>query len=414
MNPHRTGQGRSRRGALLAALMLPVALLLSGCQLNAGISVTSGGMLVVDIEFRDETGTLKNANIDCSSFGIKSSDFPGALSADIPEDVTPGEVACRIHGVAENAVGSGMLSDSGSTYTLTLGKSMIQGLGRLPAGATSRLKTKIVVKMPGEIVSATPGGEVEGSKVTYADAAILQSGEIVIEGKKSDGVSPMLWVGAGLVAVLVALVAVMWVFRRRRTGVGDGDPDDAEIVKPEQFADTAKGEDLKVREHVEQLAPASTTESAVDFDTLPDSFELDSDAAELGEEIGMVTPLEHGAGADAVPREASKILPAIPAANTETSPIPGMPPRMPMPDELMADYGVAEPDAPMPETPAAPGAPAAADVPTMPGLPPIPGVGDVPALPDIDGPIDEGTASQMPPRIPFDEDLDIAAALREE
>ena len=166
-------KGRRKVGRLLA-LIVPLGLLLSGCTVDSRFAVSEAGGLRVDVEFHDESGTLASSGIDCASFSTTSDVFNGVLTAEDQSTGRAGEVWCRIHGWSESAVGTRILADTGSTYTLTLDKSMIRGLEPL-AGSSTRMQTTLVVTMPGEIVQATPGGEISGNRVEYTNPAIWAS-----------------------------------------------------------------------------------------------------------------------------------------------------------------------------------------------------------------------------------------------
>lgn len=362
MKPKATGR---RRGVRLVALIVPLAVFLSGCTFDSRFSVSEGGGLLVDIEFHDESGTLANAGVDCESFSTTSDVFNGTLSASDASTGRAGEVWCKIHGWSEAAVGTRMLADTGSTYTLTIDKSMIRGLEKV-SGGTVRMQTHLKVTMPGDIVRATPGGEVSGNVVTYSNPAIWEAGEIVVEGKKSSGIPAWVWaIGALGALLIVGFSASRLVGRPKKGGIfDDGDPDDASVVHVGNAGFKREEREIELEEHAARMMPATTTVSAVEVEPIPPVSQADlatlSDAedAEYSEEIGMVAPQLQGAEAQAVKRE--NALPPIPAENTQTSPIPGMPPRLPLPDELYAEFGVAPKGAKVP------------DIPSVPEMPPAP------------------------------------------
>ena len=160
--------------------------------------------------------------------------------------------------------------------------------------------------------------------------------------------------------------------------------------KEEQMVDEDLSSLLSGEELDEPVVNADNGQAYEDF--VEDSF------ADEENNIDFVQP-QMEVGDSYVPR--LDPLPEIPHEHTQTSPIPGMPPRMDeTEDESVRAVGVAaslvssEQDDDLSVWD--PRKPEEGDG--------IPSVDDVPSLPDINGPLDETTGALMPPRIPLDDE----------
>lgn len=347
-----TGASPRLRGSkrLAALLLLPLALLLSACHVNSAITVTPAGGVDLAIEVTGDKGSMNLSSVSCAAYGSYMRNFPNLQVQDSTNDLS-NDILCSISGFTENGVDGKLLIDNDSTYILRI---PIEAILKDHSNPHSSVTYSLTVHMPGEVVSATEGGTISGSDVYYEGRIADLEGDIEIEANKDDSSPAFLWVLGFLVVLLVAVVLASRYLRKK---------DPSQNSSPLKFF--GKKEDKSAEKSRETAAEkskpsgvsASTTDSTVTLAPLPDKYapkNMDGTSESYSEQIGMVDPVIQGSEAEAVKRDI--VLPEIPPETAFTSPIPGMPPRIPMSDELLASFmhdevvEVADSDKPEPES----------------------------------------------------------------
>lgn len=338
----------TKRAAVL--LLVPLALLLSACHVNSAVTVTAAGGVIADIEVTGDKDSMNLSSVSCASYGTYLRGFSGDLTfEDLTQDETT-DVLCRVHGYSENGVDGKFLIDNDSTYILRI---PIEAILKNQDIAYSSDTYSLVVHMPGGIVSASEGGTIDGSDVIFEGKISDLDGDIEIEASKTGGSPIFLWVLGLLVVLLIAAVLVSRYLRKK---------DSSSIPSLLKLFGKKKGKDVEESQSVPvkkserpDSVSVATVDSTVTLAPLPDKYapkDTDGISESYSEQIGMVTPIIQGSGADVVKRDV--ILPEIPPATAFTSPIAGMPPRIPMPDELFAAFVEEKSAKRIPDIPQAP------------------------------------------------------------
>ena len=218
-----------RRSRLVAVVLALVSFIVSGCKTDGTIEFQANGDMKLDFTFEDSRDTMAKINQTCE--GVRLIVEAHATFIDSPkvEDVTSpgGHLTCRL------------TSDKPFKGNMKLterdGKYHVKYYGAHDDDDTdlSRLKTRIVVSMPGKVTRSSLG-TVQGNKVILEDLDFLTYGvEITAEkeaagpassslpGKKAHpsssagGFPVWAWaaVGAG---VLVVIAGLAFVAGRRR------------------------------------------------------------------------------------------------------------------------------------------------------------------------------------------------------
>ena len=219
-----------RRSRLIVALLAFVSFVLTGCKIDGTIEFQANGDMKLDFTFEDADGMMAKINQTCET--VRAIFIAKVRFVDDPkvEDVTPagGHLTCRL------------TSDKPFKGNLKLterdGKYHFKYYGARDGDDTGldRLKTRIVVSMPGKVTRSSLG-KIQGNKVIVEDLDFLTYGiEITAEkksappspssssGKKVDAASsssagvPM-WVWAAIGGgVLVVIAGCAFVWGRRR------------------------------------------------------------------------------------------------------------------------------------------------------------------------------------------------------
>ncbi|MBR6458898.1 MAG: hypothetical protein IKS49_01895 [Actinomycetaceae bacterium] len=335
---------------LAALLLLPLALLLSACHVSSAVTVTAAGGVIADIEISGDKSSMNLSSVSCAAYGTYWRGFSGDLTfEDLTQDETT-DVLCRIHGYAENGVDGKILIDNDSTYILRI---PVEAILKDYATEHSSDTYYLVVHMPGDVVSASEGGKISGSDVVFEGKVSELDGDIEVEASKTDSSPAFLWV-LGLLVVL--LVAAIFASRYLRKKDLSQIPFLAKLFgkKEDNDAGKSQGTPAKKSKSSDSIA-VSTTDSTIALAPLPDKYapkNVDGTSESYSEQIGMVDPIIQGSAADAVKRDI--VLPEIPPETAFTSPIEGMPPRIPMPDELFAAFSEERSDRAVPNLPEVP------------------------------------------------------------
>ena len=221
----------TRRSRLVVALLAFVSFVVAGCKTDGTVELQANGGVKLDFTFEDSRDSMAKIKQTCE--GVRLIVEAHATFIDSPkvEDVTPvgGHLTCRL------------TSDKPFKGKMKLterdGKYHFKYYGAHDDDDTdlSRLKTRIVVSMPGKVTRSSLG-KVQGNKVILEDLDFLTYGvEITAEkesagsasssglpGKKADAASSSAsgfpaWVWAAVGGgVLVVIAGLAFVAGRRR------------------------------------------------------------------------------------------------------------------------------------------------------------------------------------------------------
>ncbi|MBR5951024.1 MAG: hypothetical protein IKZ87_06280 [Actinomycetaceae bacterium] len=315
----------------VALLLFPLAFLLSACDVDAAVTVGAAGSMDITVAVTGDKDSMNLSAVSCESYGIYLRNFPNLEVKDYTNDVTT-DVLCEIKGHASNAIDGDLLTDTDSTYVLRLPLKEIVENKAMPYSADNY---SLVVHMPGDIVSASNGGAISGSDVTFSGRIADLDSDIEVEANKAGSNSTFLWVLGFLVALFLAAVLLSRYLHKQNS-----------LPVPSLFGFMGKKKDKgEKKDDAEDKklkssgVSASTTDSTVALAPLPDKYAPKGDGStseSYSEQIGMVDPLMQGNSADVVKRDV--VMLDLPPETAITSPIPGMPPRIPMPDELFAGF----------------------------------------------------------------------------
>ena len=181
---------KSRRTRVVAALLLPVALMLSACKSDNSIEVTESGGLNMTMDMVDDEGLMSGAGITCDmmqqELGDETDDIIPGGSFEI-EDISEGSnLGCRFIMSAPYAVDNEALIDNGDSYTLVMTSDDMEDFTEEDMSEIGTMDFTFSVTMPGDITDATAGGDVSGNTVTYTDLQTMSSG-IEVTGYKAAG-----------------------------------------------------------------------------------------------------------------------------------------------------------------------------------------------------------------------------------
>ena len=219
-----------RRSRLIGLLLALASFVLTGCKIDGTIEFRANGDMKLDFTFEDSRDTMAKINQTCE--GVRLIVKANATFIDDPkvEDVTPagGHLTCRL------------TSDKPFKGNLKLtkrdGKYHFKYYGTRDGDDTGldRLKTRIVVSMPGKVTRSSLG-KIQGNKVIVEDLDFLTYGVEITAEKKSAPPSPSsssgkkagaassssagvpMWVWAAIGGgVLVVIAGCAFVMGRRR------------------------------------------------------------------------------------------------------------------------------------------------------------------------------------------------------
>jgi len=219
-----------RRSHLLGVVLALVSFVVAGCKINGAVEFQANGDMKFDFTFEDSRDTMVKIKQTCET--VRAIFLAKVRFVDSPkvEDVTPtgGHLTCR---VTSDKPFKGKMK-----LTERDGKYHFKYYGAHDDDDTdlSRLKTRIVVSMPGRVTRSSLG-KVQGNKVILEDLDFLTYGvEITAEkesagsassselpGKKADAASSAngfpawAWAAVGAGA-LVVIAGLAFVAGRRR------------------------------------------------------------------------------------------------------------------------------------------------------------------------------------------------------
>ncbi|MFP7696375.1 hypothetical protein [Trueperella sp. LYQ143] len=184
-----------RKKAGFFAILAPIALLLSACNMDMTIKVNEDGSASVVMDFIDSKGMMKAAGIKSCDDLKKQMDTMDSESSSVDftiDDISQGDtLGCRFSSASGgNVIDGETLKETDDTFILeltgsdtgtsTLNESdmkMMESMG---------LSMKVIVEMPGDIISASNGGKIEGNRAIYSDPNVFDKG-MTVEGLKEAG-----------------------------------------------------------------------------------------------------------------------------------------------------------------------------------------------------------------------------------
>ena len=218
-----------RRSRLVGVVLALVSFVVAGCKINGAVEFQANGDMKFDFTFEDSRDTMVKIKQTCET--VRAIFLAKVRFVDDPkvEDVTPagGHLTCR---VTSDKPFKGKMK-----LTERDGKYHFKYYGAHDDDDTdlSRLKTRIVVSMPGKVTRSSLG-KIQGNKVILENLDFLTYGvEITAEkesagsassppGKKADAASSSAsgfpaWAWAAIGAgVLVVIAGLAFVAGRRR------------------------------------------------------------------------------------------------------------------------------------------------------------------------------------------------------
>ena len=220
-----------RRSRLVGVVLALVSFVVAGCKINGAVEFQANGDMKFDFTFEDSRDTMAKINRTCES--VETIFLAKIRFVDSPkvEDVTPvgGHLTCRVTS-DKPFKGNMKLTERDGQYHFKY-----YGAHDDDDTDLSRLKTRIVVSMPGKVTRSSLG-KVQGNKVILEDLDFLTYGvEITAEkesagsasssglsGKKADapsspagGFPAWAWAAVGAGA-LVVIAGLAFVAGRRR------------------------------------------------------------------------------------------------------------------------------------------------------------------------------------------------------
>ena len=181
------------RKALAIAAVAPAILILAACRGEIIYKIEEDGSGAMLIEIEDTTGDLTMYGVTCDDvlgepvtddlFGITEDD-----QADITiEDISGEYLACRMSVTTSQSMVDGeLLIDNGDTFTfITEADPTADFTDEMPPGVDYEFT--VTIEMPGPIIEATNGGEVNGNRVTYDLFEAAQNGFEVTANKSDSG-----------------------------------------------------------------------------------------------------------------------------------------------------------------------------------------------------------------------------------
>ena len=171
-----------RRSRLVGVVLALVSFVLAGCKINGAVEFQANGDMKFDFTFEDSRDTMVKIKQTCET--VRAIFLAKVRFVDSPkvEDVTPtgGHLTCR---VTSDKPFKGKMK-----LTERDGKYHFKYYGAHDDDDTdlSRLKTRIVVSMPGRVTRSSLG-KVQGNKVILEDLDFLTYGVEITAEKESAG-----------------------------------------------------------------------------------------------------------------------------------------------------------------------------------------------------------------------------------
>lgn len=231
---------RRRFSRLIVCLIGIVTLLLAGCKIDGTVEFQADGSTKIDLTFEDSDGKMTKIEQTCEDFRVMFLGKVTFIKNPKIEDITPpgGNVTCRVTS-NEPFFGNVRFIEKESTYSFTFPYINNES-------DSSGFKTRIVITMPGKIISSTQG-KINGRKVIINNLDFLSRGGSIVSAKgdrtpqnstsvkeptgssggRSGVSSPVSggfpawgWIGAGAGAVVVVAVVAFIAGPKKRAASG--------------------------------------------------------------------------------------------------------------------------------------------------------------------------------------------------
>ena len=182
--------------ALAIGAIAPAILVLSACRGEIVYKIEEDGSGSMLIEIEDTTGDLAMYGVACDDvFGEVDTDDLFEITDDDQADITIEDIsgeylACRMTmTTSQSLVDDELLIDNGDTFTfITEADPTADFTDEMPPGM--EFEFTVTIEMPGPIIEATNGGEVDGNRVTYDLFEAVQNGFEVTANKSGSGTVP--------------------------------------------------------------------------------------------------------------------------------------------------------------------------------------------------------------------------------
>lgn len=172
--------------ALAIAAVAPTMLVLSACRMESIIEINEDGSANIIMEMEDTSGMMAGMGYTCDQvfeeMGLSEEDEAEYAV----EDISGENLACRLTANSmENVVDGETLIDNGDSYTFLMEGDPSMSMEEIPP-EMGTFEFIITIRMPGEIVEATNGGQIDGNSVSYNDLEVMAQG-FEVTGMKSGG-----------------------------------------------------------------------------------------------------------------------------------------------------------------------------------------------------------------------------------
>lgn len=174
--------------ALAVGAVIPGMVLLSACKFTTTVELTNDGTGLLSMEFREQRALMDDVFASCDEL-MEALDLDAPPGGELElEDLSNDEVLhCILKGSGE-ITGGTAVTDNGDSYTFTVHPSptMPEMFQPVPG---MEFDVSLVVKMPGEIIEATNGGDISGNTATYTGIDWVGTG-VKVTGMKTEANPP--------------------------------------------------------------------------------------------------------------------------------------------------------------------------------------------------------------------------------
>ncbi|WP_353065425.1 hypothetical protein [Arcanobacterium hippocoleae] len=179
----------------LLVCLLPALLFLTACDSHNKIVIEEGGSAAIEMQIKDDSGTLGATGVTCDSFKDEiGADKLASMNdgeIEIKDNSKDGNLDCMIIAKSTGSKVDGKtLIEQGDNYIFTIPGGTAGELGEDDLKMLSFIDFdfSLTVQMPGTVVRAD-GAEISGNTAVFTDIAAVIKG-IEVEGKKvADGSS---------------------------------------------------------------------------------------------------------------------------------------------------------------------------------------------------------------------------------
>ena len=194
-------RGRAVRGALAAALVLPLAT----CTLGGDLEVQPDGTVVVDVEVSYAEDSPEAALGLCdparasAEYGLYATSRPAQL----------GDIACHLRGRTRAVDQAVLFGEVVTSEDFVFARSAADRYDRDWSPLT---RVDLTVTFPGEVIASNGSGRVSGRTLTVTDPALVTEMGVAATARARPG--PSSWVVAVLAGLgwgVVAGLALVWL-----------------------------------------------------------------------------------------------------------------------------------------------------------------------------------------------------------